>query len=429
MADMRADATTTSWRRRLPLLMPVLILAVLLSGAVDAHAITREAVLWRAQSWVDVPVPYSQAKYYHGYRTDCSGFASMSWQTGTSWTTWTLGGISSKVATAALKPGDIMLNAHSHVRLFYGWADKAHTRYVAYEQTGPGTKSSIKTLASDWDFGYRPYRYRSITDGPRPWNLIANPTFDVWASAWPVWWEAPASQPATEVVRRTDVTKSGKSALGLVDRSSRPRDLTEVSQTASVTAGLPYALSVWARTDSDPAGLKLRLEFRDAAGNVLSAATTDGGAWGVGSAALKQMSLTSTAPPDAVAATIRVRLAGGIDASGGVGTTAVLDDFRFYDSSPVTSAVTISRTSVRSGGVMALRGSVIAPITEGSVRIYVIRPGRTTASVFAVKPLAGGAWSMTFRPTVRGRYTFSARYLGYGPYGPVSSAPVRLLVR
>ena len=44
----------------------------------------RQAAIQRGFAWLDAQVPYSQSKYYGGYRTDCSGFVSMCWDLGTS---------------------------------------------------------------------------------------------------------------------------------------------------------------------------------------------------------------------------------------------------------------------------------------------------------------------------------------------------------
>jgi len=103
------------------------------SGASDATT--------RAQSWVDVAVPYNQATSYTNqfgtYRTDCSGFVSMAWALPSSYTTFTLPSVSHPIAKADLQPGDILLNTTSHVVIFRSWANAEKTEYWAYEQTPP----------------------------------------------------------------------------------------------------------------------------------------------------------------------------------------------------------------------------------------------------------------------------------------------------
>jgi len=242
----------------------VLVLAFTLLGAGSAFAITRETVLARAQTWIDSPVPYSQAAYFGGYRTDCSGYASMCWQTGTSWSTRTFYKVSHPISVGELKPGDAMLAAGNHIRIFYGWVDAEHTRYVAYEQTGPTTKSSIKSLASDLGYGYIPYRYNLIEDGPARRNVLMNGSFDVWASGDPVWWTARQGREETLTVRHKDVYNTPRNSLELLNPSGNTRVFTEFAQTVDVAPAVPYTLSAWARTTSDPRGLELRLDYLDA---------------------------------------------------------------------------------------------------------------------------------------------------------------------
>jgi Repeat of unknown function (DUF5648) len=132
-----------------------------------ALAIPRDDVLARAQSWVSAKVPYDQGGYYGGYRTDCSGFVSMSWGLGKSYVTWTLPQVSHQISKNELLPGDILLRPHHHVVLFAGWADAGHTQYVAFEETPP--KAITRVIPYPYWPGhgtYTPYRYNSIEDTP-----------------------------------------------------------------------------------------------------------------------------------------------------------------------------------------------------------------------------------------------------------------------
>jgi hypothetical protein len=409
-------------------------LAFALLGATSAFAITRAGVLARGQVWIDRQVPYSQSKYFGGYRTDCSGFTSMSWQTTSnghaiSYSTRSLHNVASTIPSGALLPGDALVKYNYHAKIFYGWVDAAHTMYVCYEQTGPTTKSSIKNLAADLAFGYVPYRYRHIAAGPPQWNALANPTFDVWASGAPVWWQVSGGSASSVCTRSLDVVKSSHNALGLLNPSARTRDVVDVSQTASVTAGEPYTTSVWARTLADPVGLTLRLRFLDAAGRVLSTLSTTGADWSLKATAFAQMSLTATAPATATSASVSVVLAGGVDASQTAGTSAVLDDIRLFDSSRAGSAASLSSSSTVRHRAVKLSGQVTAPIPCGTVRVYMQRPDRKTPAVLVDKTLVRGAWSLTFKPGLRGTYRFSARYLGFGPWGAVTSPVITLKVR
>jgi hypothetical protein len=119
--------STERFARFRVLFVAAFALALTLLSAPGAQAITRDAVLTRAQAWVDSPVPYSQSKYHLGYRTDCSGYVSMCWSTGTSWATSSFGAVTHRIPTAQLRPGDAMLKKGYHIRLFEGWVDATHT--------------------------------------------------------------------------------------------------------------------------------------------------------------------------------------------------------------------------------------------------------------------------------------------------------------
>lgn len=139
-------------------------------------SISRDQVLDRARHWVENPVPYSMKAHSpdhmgRDYRTDCSGFVSLSWHLETSATTATLTDYSTQIAPENLKPGDV-LNVKAgvqgreigHVRLFVRWADDAKTKYVAWEQTPPQTVQRTYSLQDNLDEGYVPLRYNNITD-------------------------------------------------------------------------------------------------------------------------------------------------------------------------------------------------------------------------------------------------------------------------
>lgn len=137
-------------------------IAVGFSAAPDpAHAITRKTVLKRANSWVKKQVPYSQRGYYKGYRRDCSGFVSMSWKLGKSYTTRTLSKRATRIKVSNLKPGDAVLVPGRHVSIFAGWKNKKKRTYYALEQTtwGSHAKKRVRKVPS----GARALRYKKIT--------------------------------------------------------------------------------------------------------------------------------------------------------------------------------------------------------------------------------------------------------------------------
>ncbi len=111
-----------------------LLLTVTISGG-SALALTRSEVIARAIAWTDKHVPYSQARTFMGYRTDCSGFVSYALGLGKPGeTTNTLWNRTWSLRKEELQPGDVMLAKDRHVVLFAGWANSDHTKYVAYEQ-------------------------------------------------------------------------------------------------------------------------------------------------------------------------------------------------------------------------------------------------------------------------------------------------------
>ncbi|MGB4593028.1 MAG: cell wall-binding repeat-containing protein [Coriobacteriia bacterium] len=174
-----------SHRPAIRALAVALAAVALVSTATPAFAaISRTLVMQRAQRWVDVPIPYSPTAYRDldgvtatvstGWRTDCSGFVSMAWNTSKpGYSTRTLDDISDLVTKEALQPGDAMVAYDRHAVLFGGWADAARTQYFAYEMssgaskgTGDGTVMRVTPYPywpSYYPNEFKPYRLRSIT--------------------------------------------------------------------------------------------------------------------------------------------------------------------------------------------------------------------------------------------------------------------------
>ncbi|WP_217144028.1 peptidoglycan-binding protein [Streptomyces sp. AC627_RSS907] len=140
--------------------------------AVAPVALTRAEIIERAKAWVTAKVPYSTTAYWSdGYRQDCSGYVSMAWKLPTNEWTGSLGAFADRITKEELEPGDILLfhNASdpqrdSHVVIFGGWTDQAHTTYTAYEQTPPHTRE-LATPYAYWSNSdkYLPYRYKGVT--------------------------------------------------------------------------------------------------------------------------------------------------------------------------------------------------------------------------------------------------------------------------
>lgn len=371
----------------------------MLMSASSALAISRDTVIARAQGWVDNPVGYSQSKYHAGYRTDCSGYVSMCWGTGTSWATSTFFAVTHRISVSQLKPGDAMLKRGSHIRLFYAWADDAHTSYITYESGyGYVAVCRIHSLAEDLADGYVPTRYDRISDSAAPNNVLRNRTFDAWLKPWnnpperPLWWTASGSGYSTTATHRKDIYRTARNSLQLVNPNPDAGSTTELSQVAAITPGAPYLLTAWARTPSDPASLRLGVAYLDASGQSIAETTTTGDVWGVGNSAFQRMSAKLTAPANATRALVTMRLAGGntTDTIGAVtsGTSAILDDIALARPQ-ATISIKSNATRFRKGRSAVLSGS-IAPATAAGVRavVYVQRPGSgwkrlTTATVRA----------------------------------------------
>lgn len=117
------------------------------AAAQRASTIKRATVLARARTWhphTSKRVPYSQSRTHGGYRTDCSGYASMALALGKPGTN-TVGlassSISRRISMASLAAGDLVIDATGnsntrHVVIFVKWANKKHTAYWEYEQRG-----------------------------------------------------------------------------------------------------------------------------------------------------------------------------------------------------------------------------------------------------------------------------------------------------
>lgn len=140
--------------------------------AVPIPATTRADIIKRAKVWVAAQVPYSMSDYWSdGYRQDCSGYVSMAWNLGSNEWTGSLDQFGVKITKDELQPGDILLYHNpdnpekgSHVVIFGGWTDSAHTSYTVYEQTPPHTRSQ-PTPYPYWSNAdkYVPYRYKGVT--------------------------------------------------------------------------------------------------------------------------------------------------------------------------------------------------------------------------------------------------------------------------
>ncbi|MEO3811464.1 hypothetical protein ABGB17_20930 [Sphaerisporangium sp. B11E5] len=162
------------------------------SGHAAAADVSRQSVIDRAKTWnpgTPQRVPYSQSKYHNGYRTDCSGYASMALglkAPGPNTVALASPSISSPIAMSALLPGDLVIDAigdsnSRHVVIFEQWANPGHTSYWAYEQRGGyGTDHRVLTYGLNAGSQFRAYRPRVLGGGggaPGPGGKVWVDTF------------------------------------------------------------------------------------------------------------------------------------------------------------------------------------------------------------------------------------------------------------
>jgi hypothetical protein len=116
----------------------------------------------RAESWVQANggrgVPYSNSSYYSNkygsYRQDCSGYVSMIWNLGSSYSTVTLPNVAHRITKAELTTGDVLIDntggsiSSRHVVMFDRWVDAAHKSFWLYEQTPKGTRHRTASYSS-----------------------------------------------------------------------------------------------------------------------------------------------------------------------------------------------------------------------------------------------------------------------------------------
>lgn len=116
----------------------------------------RRTAIERGFGWYDAQVPYSQSAYRASYRTDCSGFVSMCWQLGTSYTTAELstgGGKSGPIGSYSnLLPGDALVrraNGSGHIVLFLGWNDASHRSACVLEEASTASDMQFRARTKD----------------------------------------------------------------------------------------------------------------------------------------------------------------------------------------------------------------------------------------------------------------------------------------
>jgi hypothetical protein len=185
----------------------LLTMVTVLGIAAPAGALARDEVLDRARVWVDKKVPYSQSRYAtvagelvpdtgsaavqatKGYRTDCSGFVSMSLgfrsSSGALYSADTagLGKLLVRIDKSDLRPGDVILRPkdlridgklvpYGHAVIFGGWVDSGKTEYWGLHQSSSAKAAVLGRIrwgtSGFWsEKGFGPYRFAGVRDRVR----------------------------------------------------------------------------------------------------------------------------------------------------------------------------------------------------------------------------------------------------------------------
>ena len=150
------------------------------AAAATLTRLTRAQVLERAHSWIDEHVMYSQTVYHTNrfgrYRQDCSGYVSMCWALGTSYTTATILQVALKIGWGELQGGDALhrrVGDSGHIALFVGWADGAHTQPIVEEEFDFGNPCVRRAWSSAYAHTFTPIRGNNVggaapPTGPKP---------------------------------------------------------------------------------------------------------------------------------------------------------------------------------------------------------------------------------------------------------------------
>lgn len=371
----------------------------------SALAIPRTEVLRRGYSWVKNPVKYSQTKYHLGYRTDCSGYVSMCWDTKRSWSTATFHAVTHRISVSELRPGDAMLRKGYHIRLFHHWLNRSHTRYATYE-SGYGKVAVIRkhSLWTDLRAGYVPTRYNEILEDRPADDAVWNGSFDAWSGVWgsrdkPLEWSVAGSDESTLAVHRFKIARTGLNSLQLLASANDADTPTEISQTAAVAAGAVYLARVWARTTAEPDALSLSIEFLGADGTSIAEKSTNGAQSGLEALRFMPISVLTTAPAGAVNAVVSVRLAA--PAEGSIARSAVIDDVSLVRRRAAVS-IKASAGTVRRGKKITLRGAVWPNSAAGvTAVVYMQAPKRgwqrLTGSLVTTSA-SGAVWRSSYTP-------------------------------
>ncbi len=126
--------------------------------------VSRKEVLRRGRSWIKERVMYDQRPPHHCnrygcYRRDCSGYVSMCWRLGRSYTTATIMQVADRIPRNQLRPGDALWRRSKksgHIALFVGRNDKGLA--VVWEEYKTGRPCERRVWNRKRELGFTPIR-------------------------------------------------------------------------------------------------------------------------------------------------------------------------------------------------------------------------------------------------------------------------------
>lgn len=143
--------------------------------------VTRQEILTRCETaWGGMnKTPYSQDVIKGGYRTDCSGYASLVWGVpagrwgGANTATLVSEGWMYDIPKTSLQLGDAVgvcgpgsEGDAGHIIIFKEWADGARTKFWGFEQAGGQTGPTFHQFSiSHWPKAYRTKLLNDVTPG------------------------------------------------------------------------------------------------------------------------------------------------------------------------------------------------------------------------------------------------------------------------
>jgi hypothetical protein len=155
--DSDADALSSSWKCDINQLGSERCQNTIADIRGQAGAAGRSEILERGISWLEAGITYNRSGSYQGYRRDCSGFVSMSWQFGDNPNTALFPPfVEGKYAVALgsfddLAPGDavnkVYRNPYGHVMLFAGWASADHSQLYFLHHYSTGKPVALIQIA------------------------------------------------------------------------------------------------------------------------------------------------------------------------------------------------------------------------------------------------------------------------------------------